>query len=72
MIAASASLWPLGTPDRTYGCSKSVQKPDLVRLCNVEGKREAAGFGRREPLRRMHECVFAVLALESEPVDPGP
>ena len=23
-----------------------------------------------EPLWRMHECVFAVLALESEPVDP--
>ncbi|MBI3964964.1 MAG: hypothetical protein HY329_04945, partial [Chloroflexi bacterium] len=25
---------------------------------------------RREPLRRVHECVFGVLALESEPVDP--
>ncbi len=24
----------------------------------------------REPLCRVHECVFAVLALESEPVDP--
>jgi polynucleotide kinase-phosphatase len=24
----------------------------------------------REPLWRVHECVFAVLALESEPVDP--
>src|SRR6185295_13976010 len=24
----------------------------------------------REPLRRVHECVFAVLALESEPIDP--
>jgi hypothetical protein len=23
-----------------------------------------------EPLYRVHECVFAVLALESEPVDP--
>jgi protein phosphatase len=23
-----------------------------------------------EPLRRVHECVFGVLALESEPVDP--
>ena len=23
-----------------------------------------------EPLWRVHECVFAVLALESEPVDP--
>jgi len=23
-----------------------------------------------EPLYRVHECVFGVLALESEPVDP--
>lgn len=29
-------------------------------------KRFVAG----EPLRRVHECVFAILALESEPVDP--
>jgi len=29
-------------------------------------KRFAAG----EPLRRVHECVFAVLAMESEPIDP--
>ncbi|RKQ86650.1 polynucleotide 3'-phosphatase /polynucleotide 5'-hydroxyl-kinase /polynucleotide 2',3'-cyclic phosphate phosphodiesterase [Solirubrobacter pauli] len=27
-------------------------------------------FVRGEPLYRVHECVFAVLALESEPVDP--
>ncbi len=27
-------------------------------------------FIAREPLRRVHECVFGVLALESEPVDP--
>ena len=27
-------------------------------------------FVAGEPLRRVHECVFAVLALESEPVDP--
>ena len=27
-------------------------------------------FVHEEPLRRVHECVFAVLALESEPVDP--
>ena len=27
-------------------------------------------FVHREPLRRTHECVFGVLALESEPVDP--
>jgi protein phosphatase len=27
-------------------------------------------FVRGEPLHRVHACVFAVLALESEPVDP--
>jgi protein phosphatase len=27
-------------------------------------------FVKLEPLRRVHECVFGVLALESEPIDP--
>jgi protein phosphatase len=27
-------------------------------------------FAKKEPLRRVHECVFGILALESEPVDP--
>lgn len=27
-------------------------------------------FVQHEPLRRVHEAVFGVLALESEPVDP--
>ncbi|HLN33383.1 MAG TPA: polynucleotide kinase-phosphatase [Gemmataceae bacterium] len=27
-------------------------------------------FVRKEPLRRVHECAFGVLALESDPVDP--
>lgn len=27
-------------------------------------------FVRKEPLRRVHEAVFGVLALESEPIDP--
>jgi protein phosphatase len=27
-------------------------------------------LARGEPLWRIHECVFAVLALESEPIDP--
>jgi protein phosphatase len=26
-------------------------------------------FVRKEPLYRIHECVFGILALESEPVD---
>jgi len=28
-------------------------------------------FVRGEPLRGVHECVFGVLALDSEPVDPA-
>jgi protein phosphatase len=27
-------------------------------------------FVRREPLRKVHQCVFGVLAMESEEVDP--
>jgi protein phosphatase len=27
-------------------------------------------FVQRVPLRQVHECVFAILALESEPIDP--
>lgn len=27
-------------------------------------------FVNKEPLYRVHECVFGVLAFESEPVDP--
>jgi protein phosphatase len=27
-------------------------------------------FARHEPLRHVHECVFGIIALESEPVDP--
>ena len=34
------------------------------------GMEGLARWIRREPLRRTHECIFGVLALESEPVDP--
>lgn len=55
---------------------------ERLRARRVAGKRSLAArefalgieglerFIRREPLRRVHECVFGVLALESEPVDP--
>jgi protein phosphatase len=55
---------------------------ERLRSRNVGAKRSLAGrefalgiealerFVHREPLRRTHECVFGVLALESEPVDP--
>jgi len=35
------------------------------------GVESLSRFVAREPLYRMHECVFGVLALESEPVDPA-
>jgi protein phosphatase len=61
-----------------------TNETNLARLRNrgLAGKRSLAlaefalgieglvRFVRREPLRRVHECVFGVLALESEPVDP--
>mgnify|MGYP002684569928 CR=1 FL=1 len=34
------------------------------------GHESLVRFVAKEPLRRVHEAVFAVLALESEPVDP--
>ena len=34
------------------------------------GSRRSNASCAAEPLRRVHECVFGVLALESEPVDP--
>jgi len=55
---------------------------ERLRPRNVKAKRSLAvrefalgvegleRFVRREPLRRVHECVHAVLALESEPIDP--
>ena len=56
---------------------------DRLRSRKISGKRSLAlrkfalgiegleRFIRKEPLLRVHECVFGVLALESEPVDPG-
>lgn len=53
-----------------------------LRKRSVGAKRSLAGrefalgieslkrFLHKEPLRRVHECVFGILALESEPIDP--
>jgi protein phosphatase len=55
---------------------------ERLRVRNVGAKRSLAireyalglealhRFVDRDPLYRVHECVFGVLALESEPVDP--
>jgi protein phosphatase len=66
-----------------YGPEYLLQENlDRLRLRAVGAKRSLASrefalgiealerFVRKEPLRRTHECVFGVLALESEPIDP--
>lgn len=66
-----------------YGPEYSVPE-NLARLKNrgLSGKRSLAlrefalgvesleRFVKKEPLRKVHECVFGVLALESEEIDP--
>ncbi len=66
-----------------YGPEYSAPE-NMVRLKNrgLSGKRSLAlrefalgvesleRFVRKEPLRKVHECVFGVLAMESEAVDP--
>ena len=55
------------------GCASRGLGPQAVaraRASSRSGVEALERFVRREPLRRVHECVFGVLALESEPVDP--
>ena len=46
------------------------RKRSLARREFALGVEALERFVDEQPLRRVHECVFAVLALESEPVDP--
>jgi polynucleotide kinase-phosphatase len=50
---------------RSLGAKRSLAVREFA--LGVEGLER---FVREEPLRRVHECCFGVLALESEPVDP--
>jgi len=50
---------------RGLGAKRSLAHREFA--LGIEGLER---FVQREPLRRVHECVFAVLSLESEPVDP--
>jgi hypothetical protein len=58
------------TPDDVLWCDGLVHKRSLALGEFALGVEGLERFVRREPLRRVHECVFGVLALESEPVDP--
>jgi protein phosphatase len=51
--------------NRSLGRKRSLALREFA--LGIEGLER---FVRREPLRRVHECAFGVLALESEPVDP--
>lgn len=46
------------------------RKRDLALREFALGHEALKRFVAREPLRRVHECAFGVLALESEPIDP--
>jgi protein phosphatase len=50
---------------RSLGAKRSLALREFA--LGIEGLER---FTRGEPLRRVHECAFAVLSLESEPVDP--
>ncbi|MFF0271354.1 polynucleotide kinase-phosphatase [Kribbella sp. NPDC004536] len=51
--------------DRNLGHKRSLALREYAL-----GLESLARAARGEPLWRIHECVFAVLALESEPIDP--
>ncbi len=51
--------------ERGLGAKRALASREFA--LGVEGLER---FVRGEPLRRVHECAFGVLALESEPVDP--
>ena len=55
--------------DRLRRRNVSVKRT-LARNAFALGIEALERFVNREPLRRIHECVFGILALESEPVDP--
>ena len=52
-------------------CAAAALEEAVARAQGVRaGAGGAAPLHRREPLRRVHEAVFAILALESEPLQP--
>jgi hypothetical protein len=51
--------------ERSLGRKRSLAVREFA--LGVEGLER---FVRGEPLYRIHECVFGILALDSEPVDP--
>lgn len=68
LLSEPAGNYTAGRVPPRFGVSQRDRSLALREFAlGVEGLER---FVRREPLRRVHECVFGVLALESEPVDP--
>jgi hypothetical protein len=66
-------LWPRirrAAEPRASPAAESGRKRSLAAREFALGVEGLERFVREEPLRRVHECCFGVLALESEPVDP--
>jgi protein phosphatase len=60
-----------GRPDRAGPRPRGLgHKRSLAQREYALGLEALDRLAREEPLWRIHECAFAVLALESEPVDP--
>jgi hypothetical protein len=57
-------------PRRGEPCRRLGKKRQPARREHGLGIDALAGFVAHEPLRRVHQSVFAVLALGSESVDP--
>ena len=51
--------------NRGLGAKRSLALREFA--LGIEGLER---FVKRQPLRKVHQCAFAVLALESQPVDP--
>ncbi len=52
---------------KNRGLSQKQSLPIREFALGIEG---LEGFIRKEPLKRIHESIFSVLALESAQVDP--
>lgn len=74
--SASPATVALSTPNEALTAAERLRERGVAGKRSLAHREFALGiealerFIRREPLRRVHECLFGVLALESEPVDP--
>ena len=68
-VPSNQISWAIDNLDRLRTRGLSTKRSLALREFAL-GVEALERFVRKEPLRRVHEAVFGVLALESEPVDP--